>query len=53
VRETMHKYFHDKYDDPTEVLNKFEAVARRENRSLIDLLSAWIDEHHDAAKQPN
>ncbi|MEO8606642.1 MAG: hypothetical protein ABI690_02075 [Chloroflexota bacterium] len=45
VRETMHKYFYDKYGDSTEVLNRLEDVARRENRSLIDLLSTWIDDH--------
>jgi hypothetical protein len=45
VRETLHKYFQDKYGDPSDILNRLEDVARRENRSIIDLLSAWIDEH--------
>ena len=52
VRETMHKYFHDKYGDPTEVLNKLEDVARRENLSIIGLLSSWLDTYNSRNDAP-
>jgi hypothetical protein len=37
---------------PDEIAQRLEEIARQQNRSVADVLAAWLEEHQDEAEKP-